>query len=283
MLSQGSYKIEGVPLIPLPISNTGRTPREVAQEAARLAGKIQLTRFQGEKHVRYKGRANLVSDVDIQVEDEIVGLLRREFPDIGVLAEESEPLGGSSEFMWVLDPVDGTRNYVSGIPHFAVVIALARQDDILLGITYDPVRDEMFLAEQGRGAFLNDTPVRVSSRLQLDQCVLGLDMGYVDHMALNAVTLLATLWPGVQAIRVMGSAALGLAYAASGRVDLYFHHNLAPWDIACGLLLIQEAGGIITDRKGNPATLNSDSAVATSPVLHSSFMDLTEGLPWRTM
>ena len=265
-------------------STTGRTPLEVARDAGYRAGRLQLARFHGEKQVSYKGRANPVTDVDLQVQEEVLSLLRREFPSFSLLAEESpEAVEGESEFTWIVDPIDGTRNYAAGVPHFAVTIALAYREEAVLGITYDPLRQELFHAQRGGGAFLNDEPIAVSANQRLDQCLLGFDMGYVDQGGLEAIKLVGSLWPGVQSIRVMGSSALGLAYAAAGRIGVYFHHNLAPWDLASGLLLVHEAGGVVTDRQGNPATLHSRGVIAGSPRLHRQFMEATEGLPWRTL
>ena len=272
-----------IPMSQLPTSVTGRTAQEIALEAAHLAGGIQMARLHGQKSVTHKGRGNLVTDVDIQVEGEVLALFRREYPEFGLLAEESDRVEGAADYTWIVDPVDGTRNYVSGIPYFAVVIALAYKGEVMLGLTYDPVRQELFRAHRGGGAFLNDVPIRVSAKEKLAQCLVGFDMGYTDHRAVNAVKLVEALWSQLEGVRIMGSAALGLAYAAAGRFDIYFHHNLAPWDVACGLLLVREAGGVITDRQGNSATLDSGGIIATSTRLHHQFLEATEGLPWRSM
>ena len=131
--------------------------------------------------------------------------------------------------MWIVDPLDGTRNYAIGVPYFATTIALAHDGEVLYGATYDPSRDEMFEAHRGGGAVCNGRPLCVSDRTSLSAATLATDMGYDDAMAGFALQLLDRLWPGMQAVRIMGSAALGLAYAASGRADIYFHHCLAPW------------------------------------------------------
>ena len=267
----------------LPASATGHTALDVAVEAARVAGRLQLERFAGEKRVFHKGRANVVTDVDTESEQAILALLKREYPGFGLLAEESEEVEGHTGYRWIVDPLDGTRNYASSVPHFCVVVALALEEEVLLGITYDPVRNELFRAEQGKGAFLNDTPIHVSRRERLADSLLGFDMGYVDERGRNALRLVEALWPGMQSIRIMGSAGLGLAYAAAGRLDLYFHHHLSPWDLASGILLVREAGGVVTERQGDPTTLSSDSAIASSATLHAEFMRLTDGMPWREM
>ncbi len=265
----------------IPASTSGRDALTIAIEAARRSGDIILDRFHTLKEISFKGRANVVTDVDMLAEKAALQLLREEYPDFGILSEESDPIVTGSSYTWVLDPIDGTRNYASGIPHISVVVALARDGEVIVGVTYDPVRKEVLTAEKGNGAYLNDSPISVSSKDDIPDCLLGFDMGYVDDRAVLALDLIKSLWPGMQSIRVMGSGALGLSYAACGRVDIYFHHRLYPWDIASGLLLVSEAGGSVVDRHGNPATLESESVIASSPHLISKFLAATEGLGWR--
>ena len=253
----------------------------MALEATRRAGEIIVGRFHTYKEINFKGRANVVTDVDMLAEKAALQLLRDEYPTFGILSEESEPIVTGSKYTWVLDPLDGTRNYASEIPHFAVAVALAREGEVVLGVTYDPIRDEVFTAEKGKGASLNGSPISVSPREEIPQCLLGFDMGYVDEKAVLALDMVKALWPGMQSIRIMGSGALGLAYAACGRLDIYFHHRLYPWDIASGLLLVSEAGGIVVDRHGHPTTFERESVIASSPHLVDQFLAATEGLEWR--
>ena len=266
----------------IPRSRSGKEVGEVALPLLREAGALLLDRFDGEKNVRPKGRANLVTDVDFEAEALILERLRSEYPDFRVLAEESGESGSAdSPYTWIVDPVDGTRNYAIGVPYFATTIALARDGEVVYGATYDPSRDEMFEARRGGGATCNGRHVRVSGRTTLSMATLATDMGYNDAMAGFALQLLDRLWPGMQAVRIMGSAALGLAYTASGRADVYFHHCLAPWDIAAGILLAQEAGAVVTDRNGAPISLDSPSIIVANEALKDEFLRITEGLPWR--
>ena len=265
----------------LPLSRSGRPALEVAQQAAGLAGQIIRDRFATAKDIRFKGRADIVTDVDLSAEKAVLELLRDEFPDFGVLAEESAPIESNSGYTWVVDPLDGTRNYAMGIPHFCTVVALAQGRDIVLGITYDPVREESFVAQAGDGARLNDDPISVSDTSEVLNASLCFDMGYVDEKAGMALDMLRSVWPNVQSLRLMGSAALGIAYAAAGRVDLYFHHALSPWDIASGLLLVKEAGGIVVDRRNNTADLRTPSIIAGNSNLVDDFLKVTQGHPWR--
>lgn len=265
----------------LPPSQSGRSALDVSIAAAGRAGEIIRERFLTDQEVRFKGRADIVTDVDLAAERVILDLVQSEFPQFSILSEESDPIETDSPYTWVIDPIDGTRNFAEGIPHFCVVVALARGNDVVLGVTYDPIKEETFTAQQGLGAWLNGEPLSVSDREEIPQCVLGFDLGYYDDKAATALDLIRSLWPGFQTMRLMGSSALGLAYAAAGRLDLYFHHALSPWDSAAGLLLAREAGGNVVDRQGQDAHLFTPSVIASSQRLIDRFLAATEGLEWR--
>lgn len=264
-----------------PKSKSGKTALEVAIEAATLAGGILQERFRTSKEINFKGRKDIVTDVDLAAEKAILGLLTSEFPDFGVLAEESQPLETDSPFTWVVDPLDGTRNYAAGVPHFCTVVALSHGNKPVVGVTYDPMRDEMFTSAQGQGAYLNGERMEVSENQEVSQALLSCDLGYVDEKAGLAIDLIRSLWPDVISLRLMGSSALGVAYAAANRVDLYFHHSLSPWDIASGHVLVQEAGGVIVDKQGQPANLRTPSVIASNQTLVNDFLKRTDGHPWR--
>ena len=267
----------------IPGSRSGRSAMDVAVDAARISGRILQERFRTSMQVSFKGPTDIVTDVDLAAEKAVLDLLREEYPGFGILAEESKPVESASPYTWVVDPLDGTRNYANGIPHFCTVVALARGDEPVLGVIYDPVREEMFTAEEGRGAFLNGEPLSVSEGRELGMALLCCDLGYVDEKAGVALDMIRSLWPGLLSLRLMGSAALGVAYAAAGRVDLYFHHSLSPWDIAAGLLLVREAGGVVMDKQGGPASLRTPSVIAANPFLVDRFLQATEGHPWRDL
>ena len=264
-----------------PKSRSGKSTLDVAVEAAYLAGGIIRDRSRTEMSVSFKGRNDIVTDVDLAAEKAVLDLLRQEFPDFGILAEESEPVDSGSPFTWVVDPLDGTRNFAQGIPHFCTVVALSYGDEPVVGVTYDPIREELFTAEKGKGAFVNGERLSISDSQQLSEALLGCDLGYVDEKAGLAIDLIRSLWPGIISLRLMGSSALGVAYAAAGRVDLYFHHSLSPWDIAAGLVLVREAGGAVVDKQGQPANLRTPSVIASNPQLVERFLQATEGHPWR--
>ena len=254
-------------------ARSGRHAMQVAEQAVREAGALIMRHFHGEKCVSYKeGRNNIVTDVDLLAEQAMKDTLLAEYPDFGIMTEETEDIAGRSPYTWIIDPIDGTRNYAYGIPHFCVALALAQDEDIVLGLTYDPVRDELFSAQRGQGAFLNGTPVAVSSRASLTESLVGFDMGYSEEVGQEVLKVASALWPGVVSVRVTGSAALGLAYAACGRLDLYLHLFLYPWDIASGILLVREAGGVVTELDGHPVSIFSRSVIATSGAIHHDFI-----------
>ena len=244
------------------------------------AGDSEFTRT---IQVSFKGRNDLVTEVDRLAETAAVAVLTQEYPTFGILAEESGHKPGETDFVWVLDPLDGTRNFASGVPYFAVNLALARADIPLLGLTYDPLRQELFHGVAGQGAFLNGKPLSVSPVDSLGQSVLAFDLGYVDEQAAHLLDMLRGLWPNMQAVRIAGSGALGLAYVAAGRYQLYGHHHLWPWDVAPGLLLVREAGGVVTDLRGGTVGIHHGKLIAASPAVHRQFMDATEGVRWRAI
>ena len=267
---------------PLPIAADGRNALDVALAATAAAGEIIRRGWHSDRQITFKGRADIVTDIDLAAEKAMLEILTGAFPDFGILAEESPPVPGASPYRWVVDPLDGTRNYAQSIPHFCTIAALADGDDVIAGVIYDPMREETFTAAAGQGAFLNGRPIAVSASTELSRSLLSCDLGYVDEKAALALDMLRSLWPGLYSVRLMGSAGLGVAYAAAGRVDLFFHHSLSPWDIAAGLILAQEAGGIIVDRHGDKAGLFTPSVICSSPALIQKFLDATHGLPWRT-
>lgn len=272
----------------LPVGKSGRSALVVAEEAARAAAEVIISGFIPEAsgnrrspQVSHKGRANIVTDTDRLAEQKSTSILMTEFPGYNLLAEESGSTTGDSEYTWIVDPLDGTRNFASGVPHFAVNIALAHEGESILGLTYDPVRRELFHAVLREGAFLNGNPINVSSVTDLEMGVMGFDMGYADEKASRLLEMLCDLWPGMQALRIMGSAALGLAYVASGRIEVYSNHNIETWDIAPGLLLVREAGGIVTDMRDAPAKLTSGNIIAANAKFHQRFMATTASSEWR--
>ncbi|MBM4445839.1 MAG: inositol monophosphatase [Chloroflexi bacterium] len=256
----------------LPQAQSGKSALEVAITTAKEAGEILLSHFGSKRQIRRKSKGNLVTDADIMSEKFILKFLQSEYPNFSILSEESNPSAPTTDYTWIVDPLDGTNNYTFGIPFFCVNIALAEDEDILLGITYDPVRKELFRAERGQGAYLNDSAVRVSTKDSLQTSLVGFDLGYSHERGEEMLNVANKLWGKVHCLRAMGSSSLGLAYVACGRVNLYFHRYLFPWDIASGLLLVREAGGEVTDWQGKPASFLATEIIASSDQLHHEFL-----------
>lgn len=264
----------------MPLSRSGREAMEVACQAAEEAGSLLLKHVHGQLKLGYKeGRANLVTDIDVAAEKCIISILQSEYPDFGIISEESPAVAGDSPYTWVIDPLDGTNNYVHGVPFFAVVIGLAAGPDVLLGVTCDPVRKELFIAERGRGAWLNGQPVAVAQRTSPRECFLGCDLGYDVDRGRAMLDAVGAIWPELGGLRLMGSAALGLAYVACGRLDAYVHPCLYPWDVAAGLALMEGAGGETTDWEGEAATMDSTRVVAGNKALQGYFLGLIRDNP----
>ena len=268
----------------LPRSQSGQSALSVCETAARRAGALVMERFRSDVEVSLKGRANVVTDADLASERLILDYVTAEYPDFGILSEESAPVPGAAPYTWVVDPIDGTRNFAEGIPHFCVVVAIAEGDAVAAGVTYDPLRDEMFAAQRGRGAYRNGERIAVSDRADINEAIIGFDLGYDFDQAKLLLDLAGGIWPRVSGYRLLGSSALSIAYAAAGRIDLYCHHNLSAWDIAAGILLAREAGGQVLDRATlADATLFSPGLIISNAALVEQFLALTEGTAWRGM
>ena len=261
-------------MIKLPVSKSGRGALEIASAVAREAGDILVSAFSVEKHIQIKGHGNLVTDADLSSEKLIIGKLRSEYPGSGITSEESESLPSETGYTWLIDPMDGTNNFSFGIPFFSVCIALVKEDGPLMAITYDPLRQELFHAVEGGGAYLNVRPISVSNRTDLKSGLVGFDIGYEMAKGQEILEVAKTLRPHVFSFRVLGSGALGLAYVSCGRLDIYMHRRLYPWDIASGRLLVVEAGGVVTDWEGKPLGKDSTEIVAGNKASHKEFMGL---------
>ena len=248
--------------------------RRVAVDAARAAGQLLKSELPGSRRIAYKGSpTNLVTEMDARVEELIVGRLAAAFPDDAVLAEERGASAGRSGRRWIIDPLDGTTNYAHGFPAFGVSIALESAKRVALGVIYDPNLDEMFVAERGRGSTLDDCPLAVSTTATLDESLLATEFPYnIREVLDNNLKEYAAFSVRARAVRRMGSAVLYLAWLASGRLDGYWELRLGPWDVAAGSLLVEEAGGQITDLTGGALDLDAPSLVATNGRIHAAIL-----------
>jgi myo-inositol-1(or 4)-monophosphatase len=248
--------------------------RRVAIDAARAAGLVLRDALSHTRSISYKGSVtNLVTEMDGRAEAIVVDALTAAFPDDGILAEEGSARPGRSGRRWIIDPLDGTTNYAHGLPLFSVGIGLEAAGTILVGIVYDPTRDELFVAEQGAGAWLNDARLAVSMTTSLDASLLVTGFPYnIREVADTNLKEYATFALRARAVRRLGSALLDFAYVAAGRLDGYWELRLSPWDVAAGRILVEEAGGRVTDLRGQPVDIDRPRIVATNGLIHDQML-----------
>lgn len=236
------------------------------EKAARAAGDV-LKQWRGKFNVREKGKADLVTDADDAAQKVIEEILAADFPDFEFLGEEG-PSGLSREtgspFCWVVDPLDGTMNYVHGLPNYAVSIGLTEAGKVIAGVIYDPVFDRCFKAEKGQGAYLNDEKIEVSSAQSLDEALIAFSFPTTVSRDSQVIEDFINVLVKTQGIRRLGSAALNLAYVAAGHMDAYWAAFNKPWDVAAGAILVEEAGGIVRGFGNQPFNINEPKIVATA-------------------
>jgi len=242
---------------------------------ARKAGAILRDGYSKEHQVKYKGVIDLVTEVDHQSEAYLLGEVRRDFPNHHIFSEETGIIEGSDEHIWYIDPLDGTVNYAHHIPIFTVSIAYAFSGVLTLGAVYDPMRDEMFLAERGKGATLNGKPLRVSTTTDLQKSLLVTGFPYdAWNTEQDNFANFVKFGKMTQGVRRLGSAALDLCYVAAGRFDGFWELALKPWDVAAGGLVCEEAGARVTNVKGEADFISPpQSVVATTPGIHPRMLD----------
>ncbi len=252
-----------------------RSCLEVAKAAARAAGQLQRERLWTELAVDFKGEIDLVTEVDRLCEALIVDRLRAVFPDHDILAEENDYAERHSPCKWIIDPLDGTTNYAHGFPWFAVSIALEVNGEVMLGVIYQPMTDELFTTVQGCGAWLNGRRLKVSNHKPLKSCLLATGFPY-DRTWVNENNFanFRNFQMAARAVRRAGAAALDLAYVAAGRLDGYWECKLKPWDVAAGKLLVIEAGGRVTNHAGEPYSVYDHRILASNGCIHEEMVGL---------
>jgi myo-inositol-1(or 4)-monophosphatase len=254
----------------------------IAVKAARRAGSIinraslDLESFP----VTQKRHNDFVTEVDRAAEAAVIEIINRAYPDHAILAEETGEAGnrrGTSEYRWIIDPLDGTTNFIHGFPQYAVSIGLEHKGVISQAVVYDPARNELFTASRGRGAFLNDKRIRVSKRVKLAESLIGTGFPFRDLKHLDSyVATFKALTRQTAGIRRPGAAALDLAWVACGRLDGFWEIGLSPWDVAAGSLLIQEAGGLVSDFRGEGEYLASGDIVAGTPKVFPQLLKVVQ-------
>lgn len=251
--------------------------REIALRAAKKAGRILKKGMKEALTVSYKGDLNLVTNIDQLSEEAVVALINRHFPDHQILAEEGHDRTEPSPFRWIIDPLDGTTNYAHRFPFFCVSIAVEMKGKVLLGVVFDPLRNELFFAERGKGAYLNEKPIRASSVTHLSKSLLVTGFAYdVRTDPINNFNHFINFSLKAQGVRRTGSAALDLCYVASGRLDGFWELKLRPWDTAAGSLILTEAGGKLSDFSGKPFSIYDSEMLASNGKIHREMIDVLQ-------
>jgi len=244
----------------------------VAKQAAKAAG-ARIAEYRGHVIGKPKGFRDFVSEADLAAESIVLGAIRTPYPFHSILSEEG---GGkdsaASDYCWIVDPLDGTKNYLWGVPINVVSIALAYKDRVGLGVVYDPWRDELFWGRAGHGAYLNDTRIHVNDHLRLADCMVATDFGYTAQRVELTAAMSKSLQGEVAGLRAFGAAALILSYVACGRLDAYFNYGLNAWDMAAGGFLVEEAGGRTTDLNGESDYLYSPGCLSTNGHIHDEVL-----------
>jgi myo-inositol-1(or 4)-monophosphatase len=249
--------------------------KRVAIRAALKGGEILAKYRRKTKKIGHKGRINLVTEVDLESENTILKIIKKSFPEHQILTEESQQEKRDSLYKWVIDPLDGTTNYAHNFPCYCVSIALEEKKEIILGVVYNPVLDELFLAEKGKGAYLNRKKIFVSQTKKLSQSLLATGFPYdIRESDINNLDHFANFALHGQAVRRAGAAALDLSYLAMGRFDGFWELKLSPWDTAAGSLLVLEAGGRVTDFSGGKYSIYGKDILATNGKIHKKMMEV---------
>jgi len=250
----------------------------VMVKACRKAAKVLIRDF-GEienLQVSVKGPGDFVTASDKKVEKILIEELQKARPTYSILSEEVGKINNDVEFKWVIDPIDGTSNFLHGIPHFAISVGLEHNEEIICGIIYDPIKDEMFIAEKGNGSYLNNQRIRVSSRSKLKDCIIftggprheskDRELSLSEYKNFSSKVLIP--------IRKLGSASLDMAYVAAGRCDGFWQRNLSYWDIAAGILLVKESGGYVTDFNGGNDYIQNKNILVTNSKISKEMIEI---------
>jgi myo-inositol-1(or 4)-monophosphatase len=248
---------------------------DTALLAARKAGEVLRAAFGIEHDITYKGEVDLVTEVDAEAEQVIRNELLGTFPTHGMLAEEGGELVGEADARWIVDPLDGTTNYAHGLSIFCVSIALERAGEVVLGVVHDPMGEETFIAERGRGATLNGDPINVSDTGELIRALIATGLPYDRAEMPEALELFGRFATTTRGMRRLGSTALDLCYVAAGRLEGYYERGIWPWDLAAGSVILEEAGGRLTNYRGDKLDLAGREIVASNGRLHSAMTRLT--------
>lgn len=254
----------------------------IMTKAAQKAGRALVRDFGEVEHLQVskKGPADFVSTADKKAEKIVIETILQARPEAGILAEESGgQVGEDPTKRFIIDPLDGTTNFLHGLPHWAVSIGYELRGELIAGVVYDPIKDELFWAERGQGAYVNDRRIRVSARRNLTECLIGTGAPFIGHdEAGHGLFLerLQAIMANTAGIRRWGAASLDLCYVAAGRLDGFFERGLSPWDTAAGAVIVKEAGGFVTDASGRSFDVKAADVIAANDSLHSGLLKLLQ-------
>lgn len=252
--------------------------KKIAIEAAKEAGRLIKKSVGKSGKFTYKARFNIVTATDKKAEGMIIKKIASNFPSHSILSEESKPREGSSSFRWIIDPIDGTTNFAHAFPFFCVSIALEKDGKIIMGTVYDPMREELFFASLGKGAYLNKQRIAVSKTKELSGAFLATGFAYAAETKCENVKNFRNFLMKTLAVRRAGSAALDLCYVACGRFDGFWEMDLCPWDNAAGILIVREAGGMVTKFDGSQHSHYNRDILATNGRIHRRMIKVLSGI-----
>lgn len=246
--------------------------KTVAINAAKKAGKIILKLSQSEIKYKEKKKYDILAEADLKSENIIINEIKKRFPDHSILSEESGEEDNKSEYLWVIDPVDGTINYANGLDDYCISIALLKKDDIILGVIYLPSLKRLFVAQKGKGATLNGNPIFVSKETDTMKMLVATDNTSIEPYRKEIFDIMKKVSSHVRHIRILGSCAIHLAYLAQGKFDFYFKNQLNFWDFAAGIIIVKESGGHVTDFEGNVITRASKNIIVSNGKIHDKIL-----------
>lgn len=247
--------------------------KKTAIKAAKDAGDVLLELSKGKIIYQMKNKHDILAEADLKSEKIIIDQVKKNFPDHSIISEEDGETMQNSEYIWVIDPVDGTINFSRDLAEYCISIAVEHKGKLILGLIYKPYTNKMYIAEAGKGAFLNDKKIKVSDETDLINMLLATDSSATPEIRQKNYNILASICNEVRHIRIFGSGALHLAKVAAGKLDIYYKVKFNYWDYAAGTLLIKEAGGVVTDLEGNEITKTSKSILATNGKKHEAILD----------
>lgn len=247
---------------------------EIALKATKRASRFLMNHFGNVNKIEFKGEINIVTEADRISEAIIIDMIKSNFPDHEILSEESARTGPSSPYLWIIDPLDGTTNYAHGFPFFCISVALQFNGEIIIAVVRNPILNELFIAEKGKGAYLNGKRIRVSQIDKLSKSLLATGFPYdIRTSREDNLNYFCIFSKRAQAVRRAGSAVLDLCYVACGRFDGFWEMKLGPWDIAAGILMVEESGGKVSDFKGNRCSIFNGEIVASNGLIHHEMIE----------